>query len=125
MLALLSGIPGVACHRHDLAAARLYDSLLMHAQGLDADAHGRAVDSAWHAAIMSGRRRLWFLASRSAQESYLRACGSCARKSNDEDKAVLAVCLGVVAAMLVRDVLDEESAATLLAPAASLLPPTA
>lgn len=125
VLALLTAIPGLACHRHDMVSARLHDALLMHARGLDADAHGRAVDSAWHAAIMSGRRRLWFLASRSAQESYLRACGSCARKSNEEDKAVLAVCLGVVAAMLVRDVLDEESAETLLAPAASLMPPTA
>lgn len=125
VLALLTSIPGLACHRHDLEAARLYDALLVHARGLDPEEHGNAVDSAWQAAVLTGRRRLWFLASRSAQEGYHRACPTCARLADDEDRAVLAVCLGVVAAMLVRDVLDEESAATLLAPAPSLMPPTA
>jgi hypothetical protein len=125
VLGLLTTIPGLACHRHDEAIAPLYRNLLLHAHGLDADAHGRAVESAWQAAVVSGRRRLWFLASRSANESYHRACGSCARDTDDDDNAVLAVCLGVVAAMLVRDVLDDESAATLLAPVASLLPPSA
>jgi hypothetical protein len=125
VLALLTTVPGLACHRHDDEVRALYGNLLLHAHGLDADAHGRAVESAWQAAVVTGRRRLWFLASRSANESFHRACPSCARALSDEDNAVLAVCLGVVAAMLVRDVLDDESAATLLAPVASLLPPTA
>lgn len=125
VLALLTSIPALACHRHDAEAKALRDNLLLHARGMDPDAHGHAVESAWQAAIMTGRRRLWFLASRSAQESYNRACGTCARLANDDDRAVLAVCLGVVAAMLVRDVLDTESAETLLAPVASLMPPTA
>ena len=125
VMALLTTIPGIACHRHDPEMASLWENLLVHARGLDPEAHTRAVESAWQAAILTGRRRLWFLASRSANESFGRACGPCARAVDDEDKAVLAVCLGVVAAMLVRDVLDSESADTLLAPAASLMPPTA
>jgi len=125
VLALLTSIPNLACHRHDEDAAALRDALLLHARGIDPDHHTDAVESAWQAAVMTGRRRLWFLASRSAQESYTRACGTCARRADDDDKAVLAVCLGVVAAMLVRDVLDTDSAETLLAPAASLMPPTA
>ncbi len=125
VLALLTSIPGLACHRHDPEAAGLRDALLLHARGIDPDQHTLAVESAWQAAVLTGRRRLWFLASRSAQESYTRACGDCARRADDDDKAVLAVCLGVVAAMLVRDVLDTDSADTLLAPAASLMPPTA
>jgi hypothetical protein len=124
VLGLLTSIPGLACHRHDPEAARLRGALLLHARGLDADAHGHAVESAWQAAVLTGRRRLWFLASRSANESYNRACPSCARLVDDDDRAVLAICLGVVAAMLVRDVLDEESAETLLAPVGSLMPPT-
>lgn len=123
VLGLLTSIPGLACHRHDADAAHLRDSLLLHARGLDAESHGRAVESAWQAAVVTGRRRLWFLASRSANESYLRACPSCARNTDDDDRAVLAICLGVIAAMLVRDVLDDESAATLLAPVGSLMPP--
>jgi hypothetical protein len=123
VLALLSTIPGLACHRHDEEAARLRSSLLLHARGLDPEAHGAAIESAWQAAVVTGRRRLWFLASRSANESFHRACPSCAREMNDDDRAVLAVCLGVVAAMLVRDVLDDESADTLLAPVGSLMPP--
>lgn len=122
VLALLTSIPGLACHRHDPVTDRLFQSLLVHARGLDPDAHAHAVESAWQAAVITGRRRLWFLASRSAQESYGRACPSCARAADEEDAAVLAVCLGVIAAMLVRDVLDDESAATLLAPAESLMP---
>jgi hypothetical protein len=125
VLALLTSIPGLACHRHDPEAGVLYANLRLHAHGLDAEAHGCAVESAWQAAVLTSRRRLWFLASRSAQDAYNRACPSCARLSDDDDKAVLAVCLGVVAAMLVRDVLDTTSAETLLAPAASLLPPVA
>jgi hypothetical protein len=123
VLALLSTIPGLACHRHDEEAARLRSSLLLHARGLDPEAHGAAIESAWQAAVVTGRRRLWFLASRSANESFHRACPSCARAMTDDDRAVLAVCLGVVAAMLVRDVLDDESADTLLAPVGSLMPP--
>lgn len=123
VLALLSSIPGLACHRHDDEAAKLRAGLLLHATGLDPEAHGRAVESAWQAAVVTGRRRLWFLASRSANESFHRACPTCARAMTDDDRAVLAVCLGVVAAMLVRDVLDDESADTLLAPVGSLMPP--
>jgi hypothetical protein len=123
VLALLSSIPGLACHRHDPEAASLRANLLLHARGMEPDAHGNAVESAWQAAILTGRRRLWFLASRSAQESYNRACGTCARLA-DDDHAVLAICLGVVAAMLVRDVLDNDSADTLLAPVGSLMPPS-
>ncbi|MDQ1711525.1 MAG: hypothetical protein QOE45_975 [Frankiaceae bacterium] len=125
VLALLTSVPGLSCHRHDPESATLFANLLLHARGLDPDAHARAVESAWQAAVLTGRRRLWFLASRSAQEGYDRACGPCARVADDEDRAVLAVCLGVVAAMLVRDVLDTTSAETLLAPVASLLPPAA
>ncbi|HEU0132659.1 MAG TPA: hypothetical protein VFQ85_16870 [Mycobacteriales bacterium] len=125
VLALLTSIPGLSCHRHDEEADAVYSGLLLHARGLDADAHGRAVESAWQAAVMTGRRRLWFLASRSAHESFNRACPSCARLTDDDDRAVLAVCLGVVAGMLVRDVLDTDSADTLLAPVGSLMPPTA
>lgn len=123
VLALLTAIPNLACHRHDGEAASLRNNLLLHARGMDPDVHGEAVESAWQAAVMTGRRRLWFLASRSAQESYTRACGACARVANEDDHAVLAICLGVVAAMLVRDVLDSDSADALLAPAASLMPP--
>jgi hypothetical protein len=123
VLALLSSIPGLACHRHDDEAARLRSALLLHARGLDPESHGAAIESAWQAAVVTGRRRLWFLASRSANESFHRACPSCARAMTDDDRAVLAVCLGVVAAMLVRDVLDDESADTLLAPVGSLMPP--
>jgi hypothetical protein len=125
VLALLQSIPNLACHRHDDDAASLRANLLLHARGLDPDAHGSAVESAWEAAVVTGRRRLWFLASRSAQESYNRACGTCARLTDEDDHAVLAICLGVVAAMLVRDVLDGESADALLAVAPSLLPPSA
>lgn len=122
VLALLTSIPGIACHRHDDVANDLWEALLIHAKGIDPDLHGKAIESAWQAAVITGRRRLWFLASRSAQEGYTRACGACARHATDDDRAVVAICLGVVAAMLVRDVLDEASAATLLAPVGSLMP---
>lgn len=122
LMAVLDAVPSLACHRHDSAVAARHEALLDYARDLDATAHGVAVDSAWHAAVVSGRRRLWFLASRSLQESYHRAaCPACLRACDDEDRAVIAVCLGLVAATLVRDVLDEESAATLLAPLGALL----
>jgi hypothetical protein len=125
VLAVLTAIPGIACHRHDAETAPLYDDLISYARAMDPEAHGRAVESAWQAAVVTGRRRLWFLAGRSANESFRRACPSCARAVDDDDQAVLAVCLGILGAMLVRDVLDDESATTLLSSVASLLPPAA
>jgi hypothetical protein len=124
VMALLTAIPGLACHRHDPETAPLYVELLAHAKVLQPEEHAFAVESAWQAAVLTGRRRLWFLASRSVHESFRRACPSCVRDMDDDDQAVLAVCLGIVAAMLVRDVLDDASTTTLLSSVASLLPPS-
>ncbi len=121
VIGLLSRVPQLACHSHDVTAARLWEGVLGHVPTLDRNRHAEAMDDAWHAAVLSGRRRLWGLLSRSAQEGYGRRCPDCARETNEDDIAVLTLCLGAAAGVLVRDLLDDASYQTLVAPVHGLL----
>jgi hypothetical protein len=123
IVALLARIPGLACHTHDTRAAQLWENIRVHVRTLDRDRHEAAIDAAWQAAILSGRRRLWGLVSRSAQEGYGRTCQDCSRTMTEDDVVVLSLCLGAGVGLLVRDLLDEESVRALLTPAAGLMEP--
>ena len=122
VIELLSALPHLACRSHDAVATARFAALLDVGLMLDPEAHAAAFDQAWHACVTTRRRRLWQLATRSAHESFYRRCGECARGGSDDDRMVLALCLGAVVAVLVEDVLDDASMATLAAPVAMLVP---
>lgn len=122
IIEMLSALPYLACRSHDTAATEQFESLLAAGLHVDPEEHALAFDRAWHAAITTRRRRLWQLATRSAHEAYYRRCARCDRAGSDEDRMVLALCLGAVVGVLVKDVLDDKTVATLAAPAAVLVP---
>lgn len=122
IIEMLSALPHLACRSHDSGATERFESLLAAGLHVDPEEHALAFDRAWHAAITTRRRRLWQLATRSAHEAYYRRCSQCDRSGGDEDRMVLALCLGAVVGVLVKDVLDDQTVATLAAPAAVLVP---
>jgi hypothetical protein len=123
---LLGSLPTLARRCHDERGRRVYDGLLVTAMTLDEDAHEEAVRSAFRAAVMSGRRRVWTLVRRSAAEGLGRLCASCRRASRADgaydDERVLGLCADAACALLVSDLLDDSTAARLTAPISMLVP---
>lgn len=123
---VLGAMPALAARCHDESGRRVYDGLLVSAMVLDEHDHADAVESAFQAAVSTGRRRLWTLVRRSAAEGLGRMCVSCRRRPGPEadrdDERVLALCADAACALLVADALDVTVAARLTAPLASLVP---
>ena len=122
VLAVLQLVSGLSCHSHDDKAATIRSQVLAGSHTLDPAAHSAAFESAWGAVVVSQRRRIWGLVRRSCYEGYFRRCASCTVTETIDDHAVLSLCLGALLGALVRDLLDDASAAALEAPLADLIP---
>lgn len=123
VVAALELAASLACRSHDVDAARRWSAVS--AGVVELDRHADAVDAAWQAAVLLGRRRTWALLHRSVSEAYDRRCPDCQRAAiatEDEEGAVLALCIGAVVGRLVGDALDDADAAVLAQPLASLVP---
>ncbi|HVE98931.1 MAG TPA: hypothetical protein VNA12_07105 [Mycobacteriales bacterium] len=122
VLSLLGVLSSMACRSHDVEAGRRWSSVLELGGRVDLERHGDAVDQAWDAALVTQRRRLWGLVSRSGQEAFYRRCAHCERSGHEADAAVLALCLGAVVGVMMGDVLDDDARALLVAPLEALAP---
>lgn len=119
---LLGMLPMLAGRCHEPAGRRVYDVLLVGAMTLDEEAHDAAVETAYRAAVLSGRRRVWTLVRRSAAEGFGRVCSSCRRHEDSryDDERVLALCADAAGALVVGDVLDPVLLARLTEPVRTL-----
>ena len=121
--ALLQAMPLLATRCHDSGAASLYDSILAMSWTLDEDVRGVARDEAWHAAVLTSRRRVWGLVRRSGAEGIGRYCSQCRTRSDDSDTSrVLALCLDAACALLVADAIDDNLVDVLILPVQALIP---
>jgi hypothetical protein len=121
--ALLQAMPLLATRCHDSGAASLYDSILAMTWTLDEDVRSVARDEAWHAAVLTSRRRVWGLVRRSGAEGIGRYCSQCRTRSDDEDTTrVLALCLDAACALLVADAIDDNLVDVLTLPVQALIP---
>ena len=121
--ALLHAMPLLATRCHDEGAATLYDSILEMTWTLDEDVRAVARDEAWHAAVLTNRRRVWGLVRRSGAEGIGRYCSQCRTRSDDEDTVrVLALCLDAACALLVADAIDDNLVDVLTLPVQALIP---
>jgi hypothetical protein len=121
--ALLQAMPLLATRCHDSGAASLYDSILAMSWTLDEDVRAVARDEAWHAAVLTSRRRVWGLVRRSGAEGIGRYCPQCRTRSDDEDTTrVLALCLDAACALLVADAIDDNLVDVLTLPVQALIP---
>lgn len=121
VLSLLGVLASMACRSHDSEAGRRWSSVLEMGAHVDLELHGEAVDRAWDAAVITQRRRLWGLVSRTGQEAFNRRCAQCDRSGHEADPAVLALCLGAIVGVMMGDVIDADARALLVAPLESLV----
>jgi hypothetical protein len=120
---LLQAMPLLATRCHDTGAASLYDSILAMTWTLDEDVRSVARDEAWHAAVLTNRRRVWGLVRRSGAEGIGRYCSQCRTRSDDLDTSrVLGLCLDAACALLVADAIDDNLVDVLTLPVQALIP---
>jgi hypothetical protein len=121
--AVLQAMPLLATRCHDAGAASMYDSILAMTWTLDEDVRSVARDEAWHAAVLTSRRRVWGLVRRSGAEGIGRYCPQCRTRSDDEDTGrVLSLCLDAACALLVADAIDDNLVDVLILPIQALIP---
>ena len=121
--ALLSAMPTLAMRCHDRDAANLYGEILQTSWTLDEDVREVARDEAWHAAVLTNRRRVWGLVRRSGAEGMGRFCAQCRVRHDDDDTMrVLALCLDAACALLVADAIDDNLVDVLTLPVQKLIP---
>ena len=123
--ALLAALPRLATRCHDAAGLRLWESLLDQSYVAESE-RAEARDSAFSAAVVTRRRRVWALVRRSGAEGLGRSCPTCRTpRSYDTDREserVLGLCLDAVCALLVADALPDGTTLLLTAPVQVLVP---
>jgi hypothetical protein len=120
--ALLAALPRLAARCHDEEGADLYARLVDHSFVDECD-RATARDSAFQAAVLTSRRRIWALVRRSGTEGLSRACPSCPPvQDHSELSRVMTVCLDAACVLLVADAVSEDLIELLTAPVLSLIP---
>ena len=124
---LIETLPRLARRCHDAEGREAFEGLVVTALTLDEDEHDDAVEAAFRAAVLTGRRRLWVLLRRSAAEGLAGVCPTCRVHGTPSDglhdeERVLGLCADAACGLLVSDVVDACTSATLTAPVSQLIP---
>jgi hypothetical protein len=125
--ALLSVLPSLASRCHDAQGRRIFDALVDRSFVAESD-RADAAASAFQAAVLTGRRRVWALVRRTGTEGLSRPCADCGpvtAGTADDDREtarVLAMCLDAACALLVADALPDASTELLTDPVLELIP---
>ncbi|HVM28124.1 MAG TPA: hypothetical protein VM433_10720 [Mycobacteriales bacterium] len=125
--ALLGLMPLLAGRCHDSSGQALFDALVDRSFA-DESARADALETAFQAAVLTSRRRVWALVRRSGAEGLSRPCTSCRRgpgpvdRGDRESQRVMALCLDAACALLVADTLPDATTAVLTTPVTELVP---
>ena len=125
--ALLGMLPSLAFRCHDAQGRELFDALVDRSF-VDESDRADAADSAFQAAVLTSRRRVWALVRRTGTEGLSRPCADCgpvtSRTADDdrESARVLALCLDAACALLVADALPDATTELLADPVLELIP---
>lgn len=120
--AVLQAIPRLAAICHDSAALAEHAAILRAASSLDEDIRCAAREEAWHAAVLTSRRRVWLLIRHTADSQRRAYCATCRERSRDaETDRVLKVCIDAACGLLVAGSLDEDIVEVLTAAVTALL----
>jgi hypothetical protein len=119
--ALLAALPQLASRCHDAQSAALYEQLVNHSFVAEDDRAG-ARESAFQAAVLTSRRRVWALVRRSGTEGLTRSCPTCPSADREELGRVMTVCLDAACALLVADAVPDELISLLTDPVRALIP---
>jgi len=121
--ALLSMLPQLAGRCHDEDGQVLFDALVDRSFVAEAD-RADAVESAFQAAVLTSRRRVWVLVRRTGTEGLLRPCPTCrgAVDRGRETTRVLELCLDAACALLVADAVPDSCTDLLAEQVLALIP---
>ena len=125
--ALLGLMPSLAFRCHDAEGRQLFDALVDRSFVAESD-RADAAASAFQAAVLTSRRRVWALVRRTGTEGLSRPCVDCGpvtTRTADDDREtarVLALCLDAACALLVADALPDSSTDLLTDPVLELIP---
>ncbi|MFN2539038.1 MAG: hypothetical protein ABR549_12955 [Mycobacteriales bacterium] len=120
--AVLAALPRLAARCHDPEGQAVFAALVDLSYVDESDRAG-ARDSAFHAAVMTSRRRVWALVQRSGAEGLSRPCYSCAATSDPREvRRVLELVSDAACALLVADAVPDELLALLTRPVSRLVP---
>lgn len=120
---LLHAMPSLATTCHDAAAAEKHAAIVEASLAIDDDVHWAAREEAWHAAVLTSRRRMWWLIRHTADCERSRYCMTCRereRAANTEH--VLTLVADAACGLLVAGTLDDDIVEVLTAPVESLVP---
>lgn len=121
--ALLSALPRMATRCHDEEGRALFEALVDRSFIAEAD-RATAAETAFQAAVLTSRRRVWALVRRTGTEGLLRPCPTC-RTSPMQDRDgqhVLELCLDAACALLVADAVPDACTEMLADPVLALIP---
>ena len=125
--ALLGLMPRLAARCHDPEGRQLFDALVDRSFVTESD-RAEALETAFQAAVLTSRRRVWALVRRSGAEGLSRPCTICRRPadravvSGRDAQRVMALCLDAACALLVADTLPDATTALLTSPVTELVP---
>ena len=122
-MSILEAIPRLSARCHDASAAGEYASILLAGAEIDEEIRCAARDEAWHAAVLTSRRRVWHLVRRSGTEGLDQYCRTCRERRRDEHTTrVVTLCVDAACGLLVAGALEDDIAEVLTAPVSCLIP---
>lgn len=121
--ALLSALPSLSVRCHDEGGRALFAALVDRSFVAEAD-RVEAAETAFQAAVLTSRRRVWALVRRTGTEGLLRPCATCRTpvSCDREGQRVLELCLDAACALLVADAVSDACTDLLAAPVLALIP---
>ncbi|HWC33819.1 MAG TPA: hypothetical protein VG650_03215 [Mycobacteriales bacterium] len=119
---LLQAIPRLAAICHDASAMPHHSAILKAGMSLDEDIRCAAREEAWHAAVLTSRRRVWQLIRYTGENQRKRYCQICHERDRDADtNRVLRLCIDAACGLLVAGALEDDIVDVLTAPVEVLL----
>lgn len=120
--ALLQAVPRLAATCHDNGAMGEHAMVLKAGTTLDEDIRCAAREEAWHAAVLTSRRRTWQLIRHTGECERKRYCHTCRERERDADTdRVLRLCIDAACGLLVAGALEDDIVDVLTAPVQCLL----
>ncbi|HVS69448.1 MAG TPA: hypothetical protein VHE56_12915 [Mycobacteriales bacterium] len=120
--ALLQAVPRLAATCHDQSAMPEVAAIHKAGSSIDEDIRCAAREEAWHAAVLTSRRRVWQLIRHTGETERKRYCQTCRERHRDEaTDRVLRLCIDAACGVLVAGALEEDIVDVLTAPVDCLL----
>jgi hypothetical protein len=119
---MLQAVTRLAASCHDHSAIAEHAAILKAGAALDEDIRCAAREEAWHAAVLTSRRRTWHLIRHTGDCERKKYCRTCRERAREADTdRVLRLCIDAACGLLVAGALEDDIVDVLTAPVECLL----